>query len=663
MTSISADATTPRDPDDESVNPSTATPIAELIHVRLSRRDWLRGATAAAMAGSLAPALLTAKSETQSERKRLTFTEISHELDQRAHVPPEYQIQALLRWGDPIFPGLKPFDPQNQSAEEQEQRFGYNNDFVAFMPLPLGSNSSDHGLLCVNHEYTNPWLMFPGLTAESYRDQMTEEQVNIEMSAHGHSVVEIIKRNGRWEAVLDSKYNRRISFRTTEIKISGPAVGHDLMKTTADPRGTTVVGTMNNCAGGVTPWGTVLIAEENFNLYFGRSSGKPVQEDALKRYGIKPDSENRLMKYHPRFDLDQEPNEPNRFGWMVELDPYDPAFVPVKRTALGRCKHEGAAPVVSSNGQVVVYSGDDQKGDYLYKFVTTGKYNPKQRAANFSLLDEGTLYVAKFYDDGRMEWLPLVYNQGPLTPENGFASQAEVVIHARLAADKLGATPLDRPEDVEVHPETGRVYVMLTNNTARGTKFAVDAVNPRPLNLHGHVLEIINPVDKRGQVDHTSTAGEWDILLMAGDPNIPDHQAFYHEDVSNQGWLSCPDNAVFDSKGRLWIATDGAPSVAGIADGLFATDTTGSERALPKRFFRAPVGAEVCGPCFTPNDENLFIAVQHPGEESSSALPRTHSGPRSNFDNPLTRWPDFQPNMPPRPAVIVITRKDETPTI
>lgn len=645
MTTTPEQTSVSHDPDDQSSNSSTATPIGSLIQTRLSRRDWLRGAAAVAMAGSLAPALLRAKGG--SDEAAFTFTEIAHDMDPDAHVAPEYRMQVLLRWGDALFPGMKPFDPTQQSAEDQERRFGYNNDYIAFLPLPRGSHNSEHGLLCVNHEYTNPWIMFPGLTAANYRSQMSKEQVEIEMAAHGHAVVEIVKRNGNWVVVLDSEYNRRISLRSTEIEISGPAAGHDSMKTSADPTGTTVIGTMNNCAGGVTPWGTVLMAEENFNLYFGCSSSQKITDPSLRRYGFSVHDGRRLVPHHPRFDLDHEPNEANRFGWMVEFDPYDPQSVPVKRTALGRFKHEGATPVVSSNGQVAVYSGDDQKGDYLYKFVTNGKYNPKQRSANRSLLDQGTLYVAKFYENGKLEWLPLIHNHGPLTSENGFASQADVVIHTRLAADKLGATPLDRPEDVEVHPENGRVYVMLTNNSARGKTDPVDGVNPRANNQHGHVLEIIPPVDLYGNVDHTATHGEWEIFLLAGNPAVEDHHAQYHQDVSENGWFSCPDNAAFDSKGRIWIATDGAPAAAGISDGLYAADTTGSQRALPKRFFRAPLGAEVCGPCFTPDDRNLFLAVQHPGEPSAS------------YDYPVTRWPDFDPKLPPRPAVVVITRKEE----
>jgi secreted PhoX family phosphatase len=328
---------------------------------------------------------------------------------------------------------------------------------------------------------------------------------------------------------------------------------------------------------------------------------------------------------------------------VVEIDPYEPGAPPVKRTALGRFKHEGCTSTLAKDGRVVLYSGDDERFEYVYKFVTSRPWSPNDRAANRDLLDEGRLFVARFNADGKVEWLPLVQGQGPLTAENGFASQGDVLLKTRLAADLLKPTPMDRPEDIETNPVNGRVYVVLTNNGARKPD-QVDRANPRATNDHGHILEI---APKDG--DHGSAEGAWSIFLLAGKPG-QDAGARYHRATSDNGWLSCPDNIAFDSKGRIWIVTDGAPQAAGVADGVYGADTMGFGRALTRCFYQAPTGAEVCGPIFAPDDTTFFLAIQHPGEDRDST-----------FEKPSTRWPDFKEGMPPRPAVIAITRKGGGP--
>jgi uncharacterized protein len=612
--------------------------IGELIEQRLQRRDAMRGllGVGAVAAFSQVPLPVAAQETGPSS---LTFKELAHTLDDKQHVAEGYDMQVVIRWGDPVVAGAPAFDPANLTAAAQEKQFGYNNDYLGLYALPAGSRSGDRFLLVANHEYINSNLMFAGLGAGRDANLKTsKEQVRVEMAAVGGAVIEIARQDGAWKVVDGSKFARRISA-NTPMDISGPAAGHELLKTSADPAGRKVLGTINNCAGGSTPWGTWLTCEENFDVYFGGDASKLPLPEMQKRYGVGRATAYGWSRHVDRFDLGKEPNEPNRFGWVVEIDPYQPGAPPVKRTALGRFKHEGCTYALAKDGRVVLYSGDDERFEYVYKFVTSRPWNSNDRAANKDLLDEGTLFVARFNADGKVEWLPLVQGQGPLTAENGFASQADVLVKTRLAADLLKPTPMDRPEDIETNPVNGRVYVVLTNNSMRKPEQA-DRANPRATNDHGHILEI---APKDG--DHGSAEGAWSIFLLAGKPG-QDPGARYHRATSDNGWLSCPDNIAFDSKGRIWIVTDGAPSAAGIADGVYGADTTGFGRALTRCFYQAPTGAEVCGPIFTPDDTTFFLAVQHPGEDAGST-----------FEKPSTRWPDFKDGMPPRPAVVAITKK------
>lgn len=559
---------------------------------------------------------------------------------------------AFLRWGDPLFADAPEWDINNQTRESQEKQFGYNNDWIGFFPLPLGSNSSDHGLLTVNHEYTNPELMFPGyLTFEGEGDDAeaivhtSQEIVDVELAAHGLSVVEVKRdENGAWAPVIDSEYNRRITG-YTPIEISGPAAGDDALKTSEDASGTQVFGMLNNCAGGQTPWGTILTCEENVNQYFGNLAAfAEVDAEAaekLARYGYVEEATERLWEtFYSRFDIPQEPNEPNRFGWVVEIDPYDPTSTPKKRTALGRTKHEGATSAVTPNGQVAFYAGDDERFDYAYKFVTANAYNSDDRAANADLMDDGTLYVAKFDDDGTGEWLPIVFGEGPLTEENGFVSQADVLIHCRQAGDALGATKMDRPEDFETNPLTGKVYLVCTNNSKREAG-AEDAANPRPENYNGHILEI---VEDGG--DHASTTFTWDVFILAGDVNDAAVGAFYGGHTDGVSSFASPDNITFDTLGNIWISTDGLPNSLEGNDGLFVAATEGPERGLSRQFFSTVIGAECSGPIFTPDNTALFASVQHPGEGGT-------------VEEPVSQWPDHE--IAPRPSVVLITNNEGRP--
>ncbi len=640
-----------------AINPTDNRTMGEIIAARFSRRGFLKGSLAvSAIAVTVSPLALMSADEARAAGggSAFTFDEVEAGIDDKHHVAAGYDADVLLRWGDPLFADAPDFDPARQTAAAQARQFGYNNDFVGYIPL---EGSPEHGLLVVNHEYTNPHLMFPGIVKVVEKDgkkalelaPLSKDQVDIEMAAHGGTIVEIRKEGGKWQVVRDGKLNRRVTV-NTEMALSGPVAGHDRVKTNADPSGAKVFGTVNNCAGGVTPWGTYVMAEENIHGYFSGALPEGHKEtENYKRLGI-PEGSYEWGAHYDRFDLGKEPNEANRFGWIVEVDVADPNSTPKKRTALGRFKHEGAESIVARDGRVVFYLGDDERFDYVYKFVTAGKFDPANPAANKDLLDEGTLHVARFAEDGGVEWLPIVFGQGPLTAENGFASQADVLIETRRAADLLGATKMDRPEDIQPNGVNGKVYVMLTNNTKRKDD-QVDAANPRAKNAFGHMIEI---AEDGG--DFAATKGKWEVLLKCGDPSVADVGASFSTATTANGWFGMPDNCAVDSAGRLWVVTDGNNAKeTGRTDGLWAVDTEGPARATSKLFFRVPVGAEMCGPQFAPDDKTAFVAVQHPGDGGTDWEP---FGRPSYYEDLSTRWPDFKPDMPVRPSVVAITKQD-----
>ncbi|WP_136517507.1 PhoX family protein [Cellulomonas telluris] len=538
-------------------------------------------------------------------------------------VPQGYRWAPLVRWGDPILSPRDVFDPATMTPELAERLFGYNCDYVDILEEPHGRSA----VLVANHEYTNENIMFPPAATPEDLDR----QRRVAMAAHGMSVVALHRRRkGQpWQYQVGARVNRRITA-TTPFVLDGPAAGSDLLKTVADPTGTTVLGTLNNCAGGTTPWGTVLSGEENVNQYF-RARGTAEE----RRYGFADKETTRGWEHvDPRFDA-RTPgyeNEPNRFGWVVEVDPQDPTAPPVKHTALGRFKHEGANVIVGRSGHVAAYMGDDERFDYLYKFVSKDRYRPgtRHRARNKQLLSAGNLYVARFHGDspveeitgtgalpsdgafdGTGEWVPLVLDGVSQVP--GFTTE-QVLVHTRLAADAVGATKMDRPEDVEPNPVTGRVYVACTNNTDRGKagKEGATEPNPRVENRHGHVVEITEAGN-----DPRSTTFGWSILLLAGDPATTSGTYFAGFPPEKVSPISCPDNVAFDSEGNLWISTDGQPGTIGYGDGLFKVPLTGRERGHVQQFLSVPAGAETCGPVIRDKDEMVYVAVQHPGEDGS----------------------------------------------
>ncbi len=642
----------------------------EILQARYSRRSVLKSAAAlsgVSLLGPLLPASYAARSGVAPFP--LPFNPIKGDAGADPKIPDDHTSEILLRWGDPISEASPPFDPLRQSAAAQAAQFGYNCDFVGYFPLETSPDGHDvRGLLAVNHEYTNRYLMSPDYAPR----RATREEVDIELAAHGMTIVEIaLGEGGRWRPVLTSPKNRRLTL-DSPMLAAGPAAGHPRLQTSADPTGTHILGTLNNCAGGKTPWGTVLSGEENFQNYFINGARIPATDRdlaaAAARYqipetdlGDQRDKDCRWGDHIPRFDLAKEPHEPFRFGWVIEADPLDPAWVPRKRTALGRFRHEGATVVHASSGHLAVYSGDDAYFEYVYKYVSAGTYDPDKPGAarDGDLLDDGVLHAARFHADGTGEWLPLVYGQGGLEGEleiGGhkvtFASQADVCIKTRFAADFAGATKMDRPEDVEASPITGKVYVALTKNPNRGKPGlpATDEANPRAENHAGHVIEI---TEDGG--DHASRTFRWEILLLCGRPgDASTHFAGFPKEMLNAAFagIATPDNLTFDRAGNLWIATDGQPSTKalGINDGLYALPLEGDARGHIGQFFSAVPGSEVCGPEFTPDGRTLFIAVQHPGD-----------GEEATYADPASRWPDNDPNMPPRPTVIAVRRKDGAP--
>lgn len=632
--------------DEDDNNPSnlSAGPVmTDLIAQRMSRRTALKGLLASAAVSAIGVGTgFTARPAQAS--MGLSFGEIPHAYDENLHIPAGYTGKAILRWGDPIVAGAADFDAEKRDAAAQAQQFGYNNDFIHFCPLPEGSASSDHGLLVVNHEYTDTHMIFPGFKdAKEALAGATAEMAAYEQAAHGLSVVEIKKEGNAWSLVTASKFNRRITL-ATEMEIVGPVAGHERLKTSADASGRQVFGTMNNCAGGWTPWGTILSAEENIHQYFGGDPAGTPEAANAKRMGIKGEPSYAWGKFDARFDISKEPNEPNRFGWIIEVDPYNPDAKPVKHTALGRFKHEAATTVINTDGRLVVYTGDDERFEYVYKFVSNGTFDPSKGRANSELLNDGTLFVAKFDADGKVTWMPLLHGQGDLTEANGFKSQADVLIDARRAGDLLGATKMDRPEDIETSDKTGKVYVVLTKNDKRKAD-DLNPANDRAENKWGHIIEMVPPMTD-GKADHAATAFTWSAFIKAGNPGDAAEGSAYGGKVTDAGWFANPDNVAFDASGRLWIATDGFPDF-GVHDGLWVTETEGENRAITRHFLGCPRGAELCGPAFTPDGKTLFVSIQHPGEEKGT-----------NFANPSTRWPDFKDGVPARPSVVAVTKDD-----
>ncbi|MGR5269274.1 PhoX family protein [Vibrio astriarenae] len=604
------------------------------IDAALSRRGFLKATGAASTVGFFAasPISQAIASNVATPSALLGFEGIPISTDDTVKVPKGYKADVLISWGDAVIKGAPMFDQAND-AKAQAMQFGDNNDGMTFFPI-----SDERAVLAVNNEYTNNEYLYPHQGKTISADDVLKGQ-----AAHGVSVVELVKKQGQWMVNPEGRLNRRITA-YTEMEISGPAAGHDLLKTTKDSSGKKVLGTFNNCANGETPWGTYLTCEENFNGYFANTKGTELG-DTYARYGLgNKDRGYDWFKHDDRFDMGKEPNEPHRHGWVVEIDPMNPTSTPKKRTALGRFKHENAALMVDKSGHVVVYLGDDERGEHLYKFVSKNKYQPGSDA-NRDLLEEGTLYVAKFTGTegelkGKGEWLELTWGKNGLTSENGFPDPASVMVFARLAATQVGATTMDRPEWVAVHPEQHSVFVTLTNNKNRGVKESqpLNAANPRAKNPYGHIVRW-QPTGG----DHTASEFEWDIFVMAGNPELHESGLMAGSDnINADNMFNSPDGIGFDRFGRLWIQTDGKYSNKGDFAGMGNNQMLCSdpESGEVRRFLTGPIACEITGLTFSPDYKTMFVGVQHPGEDLAP----------SHFPNGGTSIP--------RSSVLMITKED-----
>jgi uncharacterized protein len=643
------------DTDDIPSSPTTNPHLDDLISARVSRRQLLGGAAGLTVAGFLGGSLLSDSVEAAGRpapwgsrpgRPLMGFTEVPVSDADEIVVPPGYTAQVLIPWGTPLVNGVEWKPDASNSSVEQAQQVGFNHDGMHYFPLGRGAAGNRSGLLVLNHEYTDANQIYTAAQGSTITsDGAGSEKVAKALAGHGVTVVEVQQlSDGSWTHVVGSPYNRRITG-TTPMNFSGPVgADHPMLQSTITPA---PIGTLNNCAHGYTPWGTYLACEENWNGYFGTDDTKWSATATEERYGVTPVGFGyNWHKADPRFDLAVNRNELNRFGWVVEIDPFDPGSTPVKRTALGRIKHEGAT-FTEARGRAVLYTGDDENGDYLYKYVSKRPWR-QARARRASPLDEGTLYVGVFDGEGNGTWQPLVHGTGALTVANGWIDQADVLIRTRMAADAVGATRLHRPEWVTVNERNKDVFLTLTNGTGNDAPVNSD----RDPNPYGHIVRI----REQGR-DNTATSFTWDVYVIAGDP-------FYDPSVpADQPLFGSPDGIWADADGRLWIQTDISNSSQNRPDRgygniknnqmLVGDPDTGEIR----RFLTGPRGCEITGVITTPDQRTMFVNVQHPGE-STTFWNNQFGAPSPTAPTTVSTWPRLPGDTRPRPATIVIRKVD-----
>ncbi|RNF36083.1 PhoX family protein [Paracoccus methylarcula] len=601
---------------DELRNPRSAeNDFDRVVEAAISRRGFLGGALAfgsgAMVFGS---GVLGSASSARAQAAAFAFEPISISTDFDVHVPQGYQWQPLVKWGQALFSEAEgAYSPETGVPVAMSDKvFGENTDGMETF------EDEGHVLLAINSEYVNPETNLP---AASEGVPQNADEVMLLKNMQGVTVLEIANDDNGWQVVLDSPYNRRITHET-QMTMDGPAAGSDLVKTNADPEGMSPKGTMNNCGSGKTLWGTYLTCEENFNGYFG-ATGEFEETDGFVRYGIGGESRYAYEKYDERYDLSKEPNEPHRHGWVTEIDPTDPESTPVKHTALGRFKHENAEMVQATDGRIVVYMGDDERGEFMYRYVSNGTWSEGQPTDG--LMSDGTLYAARFNEDLTGEWLPL-------TPETTGMTIEEVLVFSRLAASAAGATSMDRPEWIAANPLRVEAYCALTNNSKRGGEaMPVNGPNPRETNEYGQILRW-RPANE----DHGADTFTWDLYVMAGNPEVYDNTYGGSDNVTSGNMFNSPDGMAFSSDGMLWIQTDGDDSNEGDFAGMGNNQMLvgNPETGEIARFLTAPNGAEVTGLTWSPDRKVAFVGIQHPGGS----------------------WPDGEGK--PRSSVIAVWRED-----
>ncbi|WP_349927626.1 PhoX family phosphatase [Acinetobacter sp. A1-4-2] len=698
----------------------------DILEQAITRRSLISKTASGAVALTLASTLTACGSDSDSTPgtttppvdptklpTKLSFTPVAKNLKDIVTVPEGYEAKVLYAMGDSINPYYEAWDDSKiPSGASFQFRSGDCHDGMSFFGLNTSTGrydntKSDHGLLVLNHEYINQTFLHQTGPTNKGTGPRPEDEVIREVNAHGVSIIHL-KKDSKTQAVeilKNSIFNRRITA-STPMTFTGVAAGSALLSTRFSPSGVKTRGTQNNCGNGYTPWGTYLTAEENFIGYFVRNAADDSSRTAneimaLNRYGLKQGAKSRYQWETATGSLEQQDmydrwnasvvgasasvdyrNIPNTFGWIVEIDPFDSRQDPVKRTSLGRFAHEDCRTSRAIEGQnLAFYMGDDSRGEYIYKFVSDAKWDAKDvnggYAAGDKYMNSGKLYVAKFNSDGTGQWIELSISNPAISAYTTykFADQADVVTHARIAADAVGATKMDRPEWVAVNPNNGEVYVTLTNNSNRGTSYVTDAANPRNYtdpeggkgNVNGHIIRFREDADKT-----TATTFKWDIYLFGAEAKMLENVNL--SGLTDNNDFSSPDGMWFDPRGVLWIQTDDgaytdvtncmmlAALPGTMGDGGTATALSGAgtqdtfmgakvtDENL-RRFLTGPKECEITGVTMTPDYKAIFINVQHPGEDSAA------------YNNATSHWPATQTDPSnttarPRSATVVITRKD-----
>lgn len=606
--------------------------FGRVVDRRFPRRELLKGGGLAALLSTRSVGTLAAHEANED----LAFGPIAGGAEDEIRIPDGYTWEALARWGDRIKFGASGFNPSNLDPAAQRKQVGYNCGYLGWVDYQptLG------GIVCIGHNGTNPELMFPDYSP----DRATLQQTDYELAALGVTVFQAPPRRSsvapKYWFYASSNYNERLHGESS-LTMTGPVAGHSLLVTSSDTSGSLATGTFNACGGGISPWGTFLVAEGCFGQYFANNGSVPneMARKANAALGVLDEGGSRpWWRFHNRFDLSSEPNEANKFGWIVEVDPWDRAAPRRKLTALGRCSHRSASVALSVSDRVAVYSADSSEFAYVYKFVSTGAFDRTNRAAAKDLLDDGTLYVAKFSDDGTGQWLPLRYEGGSLNASNGFASQADVLLFPGQAAAELGATQMEGPRDIQVHPTSGKVFLSL-----RGTEETPPAEGeeetPGDPPLLGQIVEI-----EEDSGDSAATTFSWQVFMQCGDPELEEHGTYFAEfDTSSASKIARPGQIRFDHHGNLVIATNGQHAALEIHDGVFLVPTAGEERGFNRQFLSCVAGASCGAALVSPDHQLMLVAVQHPGK----------GGTRGE------RTSTFGGGDVNRPAIIAVTRSEE----